>query len=411
VAKFAYKAVNRDGKETFGILEAESQALAINDIRNLGLHPTQIRPARKSDEKKARSDKRGLSEFYIGGVKTKEVVIMTRQLATLIGAGMALLRSLNILIAQMKPCKLRDILREVVTDVQTGSTLNEALAKHPHVFDRLFVNMVRAGETGGTLEEVLARLADFMERRQALKRRVRKALIYPICVLGFALVIVLGILMFVVPTFAEVFADFDAELPAPTLLLIDIGDFVLYRWWIGLLMVNSIIITIKLIGKSEYVKIGRDYAVLKIWMIGGLVTKIAVARFARTLGTLIRSGVPILESLRITKETIGNAAIENAVQKVHDSIKEGDTIARPLDEAKVFPAMVVNMIDVGEETGSLDQMLMKVADIYDAEVEEAVDAMLQLLEPILIIGLGIIIGFIVISLYLPIFSLADQMAV
>ncbi len=411
MAKFAYKAVNRDGKETFGILEAESQALAINDIRNLGLHPTQIRPARKSDEKKARSDKRGLSEFYIGGVKTKEVVIMTRQLATLIGAGMALLRSLNILIAQMKPCKLRDILREVVTDVQTGSTLNEALAKHPHVFDRLFVNMVRAGETGGTLEEVLARLADFMERRQALKRRVRKALIYPICVLGFALVIVLGILMFVVPTFAEVFADFDAELPAPTLLLIDIGDFVLYRWWIGLLMVNSIIITIKLIGKSEYVKIGRDYAVLKIWMIGGLVTKIAVARFARTLGTLIRSGVPILESLRITKETIGNAAIENAVQKVHDSIKEGDTIARPLDEAKVFPAMVVNMIDVGEETGSLDQMLMKVADIYDAEVEEAVDAMLQLLEPILIIGLGIIIGFIVISLYLPIFSLADQMAV
>lgn len=409
--KFAYKAVNRDGKETFGILEAESQALAINDIRNLGLHPTQIRPARKSDEKKARSDKRGLSEFYIGGVKTKEVVIMTRQLATLIGAGMALLRSLNILIAQMKPCKLRDVIREVVTDVQTGSTLNEALAKHPRVFDRLYVNMVRAGETGGTLEEVLARLADFMERRQALKRRVRKALIYPICVLGFATVIVLGILMFVVPTFAEVFADFDAELPAPTLLLIDVGDFVLYRWWIGLLIVNSIIIAVKLIGKSEYIKIGRDYAVLKVWMVGGLVTKIAVARFARTLGTLIRSGVPILESLRITKETIGNAAIENAVQKVHDSIKEGDTIARPLDEAKVFPAMVVNMIDVGEETGSLDQMLMKVADIYDAEVEEAVDAMLQLLEPILIIGLGVIIGFIVISLYLPIFSLADQMAV
>ena len=411
MAKFAYKAVNRDGKETFGILEAESQALAINDIRNLGLHPTQIRPARKSDEKKARSDKRGFSEFYIGGVKTKEVVIMTRQLATLIGAGMALLRSLNILVAQMKPSKLRDILREVVTDVQTGSTLNEALAKHPHVFDRLYVNMVRAGETGGTLEEVLARLADFMERRQALKRRVRKALIYPICVLVFATGIVLGILMFVVPTFAEVFADFDAELPGPTLLLIDIGDFVIYRWWIGLLIVNSTIIALKLIGKSEFVKIGRDYAVLKVWMIGSLVTKISVARFARTLGTLIRSGVPILESLRITKETIGNAAIENAVQKVHDSIKEGDTIARPLDEAKVFPAMVVNMIDVGEETGSLDQMLMKVADIYDAEVEEAVDAMLQLLEPILIIGLGIIIGFIVISLYLPIFSLADQMAV
>ncbi|MFP4190876.1 MAG: type II secretion system F family protein [Candidatus Hydrogenedentota bacterium] len=409
--KFAYKAVNRDGKETFGILEAESQALAINDIRNLGLHPTQIRPARKSDEKKARSDKRGLSEFYIGGVKTKQVVIMTRQLATLIGAGMALLRSLNILIAQLNPCKLRDILREVVTDVQTGSTLHEALAKHPQVFDRLYVNMVRAGETGGTLEEVLARLADFMERRQTLKRRVRKALIYPISVLVFATGIVLGILMFVVPTFAEVFADFDAELPAPTLLLIDVGDFVLYRWWIGLLIVNSTIIAIKLIGKSQYIKIGRDYAVLKMWMVGSLVTKISVARFARTLGTLIRSGVPILESLRITKETIGNAAIENAVQKVHDSIKEGDTIARPLDEAKVFPAMVVNMIDVGEETGSLDQMLMKVADIYDAEVEEAVDAMLQLLEPILIIGLGIIIGFIVISLYLPIFSLADQMAV
>jgi type IV pilus assembly protein PilC len=407
MSKFAYKALNKDGKEIFGVIESDSQALAINDIRSMGFYPTQVRDARKSDERRARKEKRGLSEFYIGGLKQKQIMIMTRQLATLIDAGLPLLRSLNVLIVQQKPCKLRDVLREVSADIQQGSTFAEALGKHPKAFDRLYVNMVRAGEVGGMLEVVLNRLAVFMERRQALRRKVRGALIYPIAVIVIASCIVSFLLLKVVPIFAEVFSDFGGQLPAPTRFLMAAGDFMQYNWWMLLLIVNSSIITIKMLGKSKYVKSAMDRVILKIPLVGDLVTKVAVARFARTLGTLITSGVPILQALKITKETIGNEVIQNAIQNVHDSIKEGETIAAPLDESKVFPAMVVNMIDVGEETGSLDAMLMKVADIYDAEVEAAVEAMLALMEPMIIICLGGVIGFIVISLYLPIFSLGD----
>lgn len=408
--KYAYKAINKEGKQQFGVIEAESQALAINDVRSLGLYPTQIREARKSDERRARRRKKTFNEFYIGGLKTKQIVIMTRQLATLIDAGLPLLRSLNVLIAQQKPSKLKDTLRDVATDVQQGSTFSEALAKHPRGFDRLYVNMVRAGEIGGMLEVVLNRLAMFMERRQALKRRVRSAMFYPVFVIIIATVIVLGILTYIVPQFGDIFKDFGAKLPGMTLWLIDVGNFVKYGWWKGLLIIEGVIVAFKLLYKIPHFRFGSDWLSLKLWLIGDLITKVAVARFARTLGTLITSGVPILQSLRITKETIGNQIIENAVQSVHDSIKEGDTIAAPLDKAKVFPAMVVNMIDVGEETGSLDAMLIKVADIYDAEVEAAVEGMLRLIEPMLIVVLGGIIGFIVIALYLPIFSLADQIS-
>ena len=405
--KYAYRAMNKDGKEIFGIVEADSQALALNDVQSLGLYPTQVREASKSDERRARKEKTGLSEFYIGGLKHKQLVVMTRQLSTLIDAGLPLLRSLNVLIAQQKPSKLRDILREVSSDIQAGSTLSEGLAKHPKAFDRLYVNMVRAGEVGGMLEVVLNRIATFMERRQALRRKVKSALIYPIAVVVIASCIVGFLLVKVVPVFAEIFADFGGELPAPTKLLVAAGDFMMVRWWLLLVIVSGTGIGIKLLGKSHSVKRVMDRVALKIPLVGDLVTKVAVARFARTLGTLITSGVPILQALKITKETIGNEVIQNAVDKVHESVKEGDTIAAPLDESRVFPAMVVNMIDVGEETGSLDSMLMKVADIYDAEVEAAVDALLRLMEPAIIICLGGVIGFIVIALYLPIFTLGD----
>ncbi len=405
--KYAYRALNKEGKEVFGIVSAESQALAINDVRTLGLYPTNVREARKSDERRARREKHGLSELYFGGVKNKEIVVMTRQLSTLIDAGLPLLRSLNVLIAQLKPSKMRDILREVAADIQSGSTFSEGLAKHPKQFDRLFVNMVRAGEVGGMLEVVLNRLAVFMERREALKRRVKGAMIYPIFVIVIACSIVAFLLVKVVPVFADIFREFGGELPAPTQLLIKAGDFMVYQWWLLLSILSWSVIALKMVMKLHVVKRGKDRVALKIPLIGDLVTKVAVARFARTLGTLITSGVPILQALKITKETIGNEIIQDAVDKVHDSIKEGDTIAAPLDETKVFPAMVVNMIDVGEETGSLDSMLMKVADIYDAEVESAVDAMLSLMEPAIIIFLGGVIGFIVVSLYLPIFTLGD----
>jgi len=408
--KFAYKATNKEGKDQFGVLESESQALAVQDIRNMGLFPTHIREARKSDEKRARKKKGGLGEIYFGGLKWKEVVIMTRQIATLIDAGLPLLRSLNILVAQLKPSKLRDILRDVTADVQSGSTFSEGLAKHPKAFDRLYVNMVKAGEVGGMLETVLARLATFMEKRMALIRKVRGAMVYPIFVITAATGIVTFLLIRVVPVFAEIFAEFGSGLPAPTQFLVDVSEFIQYQWWRIMLYFSSTIITLKLGRKIPIVQRIIDRVSLKIPKIGDLVTKVAVARFARTLGTLLTSGVPILQALKITRETISNSVIQDAIQKVHDRIKEGDTIAAPLDEAKVFPAMVVNMIDVGEETGSLDAMLTKVADIYDSEVEIAVDAMLSLMEPAIILILGGIIGFIVIALYLPIFTLGDAIS-
>ena len=408
MAKYAYYALNREGKQVFGVIAADNQALAINDIRSLGLFPTNVREATKGDERRAARKKKGLDELYFGGVKTKELVVMTRQLSTLIDAGLPLLRSINVLVAQLKPCKLRDILREIASDIQSGSTFAESLAKHPKQFDRLYVNMVRAGEVGGLLETVLQRLAIFMERREALKRRVKGALIYPIAVILIAGGIVSFLLLKVVPVFADIFTEFGGDLPAPTKVLIAAGDFMIYKWWILLTSICWFIIGVKVAMKSKQIKRVFDRVILKVPLIGDLVTKVAVARFARTLGTLITSGVPILQALKITRETIGNEVIQNAVDTVHESVKEGDTIAAPLDKSKVFPPMVVNMIDVGEETGSLDAMLVKVADIYDAEVENAVDAMLSLLEPAIIIVLGGIIGFIVVALYLPIFTLGDQ---
>lgn len=409
--KYAYRALNREGKQQFGIIMADSQALALNDVRSLGLFPTHIKEATRADERRAiRQGKGGLNEFYFGGVKTKELVVMTRQLSTLIDAGLPLLRCINVLIAQLKASKLRDILREVSADIQGGSTFAEALAKHPKQFDRLYVNMVRAGEVGGMLEVVLQRLAIFMERRQALKRRVRGALIYPIAVVVIATGIVTFLLAKVVPVFAEIFEEFEAELPAPTQFLVNAGDFVLYKWWLMISILCWIIITIKLMTRSKQVKHVFDRVILRIPLVGDLIVKVSVARFSRTLGTLITSGVPILQALKITRETISNEVVQQATDKVYESVQDGGTIAAPLDASKVFPAMVVNMIDVGEETGALDSMLMKVADIYDAEVEAAVENMLSLLEPVIIIVLGGVIGFIVISLYLPIFSLGDAIS-
>ena len=256
--KFAYRALNKEGKQQFGIIQADTQALAINDVRSLGLFPTHVREATRADEKKALRAGRGLNELYFGGVKTKELCVMTRQLSTLIDAGLPLLRCINVLIAQLKPSKLRDILREISSDIQSGSTFAEALAKHPKQFDRLFVNMVRAGEVGGLLETVLQRLAIFMERRQALKRRVRGALIYPIAVILIACGIVAFLLVKVVPVFAEIFLEFGGDLPAPTKLLIAAGDFMMYKWWLLIVVLCWTIIGLKLAFKSKQ-EIGRAH--------------------------------------------------------------------------------------------------------------------------------------------------------
>jgi len=400
--------MDKKGSEVTGIVEADSLALAINEVRSMGYFPTKVAEATGGQKRRARQKKKGMSEFYIQfKVKTKELVAWTRQLATLIDAGLPLLRSLHVLHGQLKPCKLRDIMGQMTDDIQAGTTFSEALAKHPKEFDRLFVNMVRAGEIGGMLEVVLNRLADYMERRQALRRQVRGAMIYPIAVLTIATAIVAFLMIKVIPTFAAIFKDFGQGLPALTQFLVDVSNFMASKYWLIMAYFGGFLIFVKLVRKIPYVQKGLDWVVLKVPLIGGLVVKVAVARFTRTLGTLLTSGVPILQALKIVRETIGNYVVEQAVDKVHDSIREGETIAAPLEETKVFPPMVVNMIDVGEETGQLDQMLMKVADVYDAEVETTVGMLLELMEPIMIVVLGFIVGTIVIALYLPIFTLGD----
>jgi type IV pilus assembly protein PilC len=407
---FAYKAIDKKGNEMSGVVDAENETLAIAEVKSLGYFPLKIYESTKRSERRAKKKKRGISEFYIGGVKTKELVVFTRQLSTLIDAGLPLLRSLNILHAQLKPSKLRDTIEEITEDIQAGTTFSEALAKHPKIFDRLYVNMVRAGEIGGMLEVVLNRLADYAEKRQALKRRVRGAMIYPIAVMIIAAGVVGFLMVKVVPVFAEIYEDFGGTLPAPTMLLVKVSNFLVTSWWLILVYFSGTLIFFKIIFKIPIIQRLRDRVVLKVPLIKGLVVKIAVARFSRTLGTLIASGVPILQALKIVKETISNVVIQGAIDKVHDSIREGETIAAPLEECGVFPPMVVNMIDVGEETGSLDAMLMKVADTYDAEVEAAVSALLTMMEPMIIVFLGFVVGYIVVALYLPIFMLGDAIS-
>jgi type IV pilus assembly protein PilC len=406
---FSYQATDKKGQEVTGMVEADSLALAINQVRSLGYFPTKVKEdAGKLARRKGGTTRgKGFSLTIGGKVKRKQITLVTRQLATLIDAGLPLLRSLSILYDQQKPGKLKNVLDQLVNDVQSGTTFSEALAKHPKVFDKLYVNMVRAGEVGGMLEVVLNRLAEFAERREALARRVKSAMIYPIMVITVASGIVSFLLIKVVPTFAEIFADLGGALPAPTQFLVNASDILKESYLKVLGSIVGIVIGVKMIFKIEIVSAIKDRVVLRLPLLGQLTRKVGVARFSRTLGTLITSGVPILQSLSIVKETISNRVIANAVGEVHDSIREGETIAGPLEESGAFPPMAVNMIDVGEETGNLDSMLLKVADIYDAEVEAAIEGLLQMMEPALMVGLGGIVGFIVVSMYLPIFSMGD----
>lgn len=407
MAIFSYQATDKKGQEVTGMVEADSLALAINQVRSLGYFPTKVKEDAGKLARRKRVKSKGLNLTIGGTIKRKHVTLLTRQLATLIDAGLPLLRSLSILYDQQKPGKLKNILDELVNDVQSGTTFSEGLAKHPKAFDKLYVNMVRAGEVGGMLEVVLNRLADFAERREALARKVKGAMIYPIMVLLVASGVVTFLLIKVVPTFGEIFSDLGGALPKPTQFLVNVSEALKTSALKILLYAVGIIVAIRLIFKIELVRAIKDRIVLKLPLFGTLTRKIGVARFSRTLGTLITSGVPILQSLSIVKETIANRVIANAVGEVHDSIREGETIAGPLEESGAFPPMAVNMIDVGEETGNLDSMLLKIADIYDAEVDVAIGGLLQMLEPAMMVVLGGIVGFIVISMYLPIFSLGD----
>ena len=424
--KFNYVAMDSRGKETKGTLDVANQNEAISRLKEMGYFPTKVMEAEKPKEKgkkgggapsKSGGKKRGAFDINIkipgigGKVKAKILTTFTRQLATLVDAGLPLLRGLRVLEKQEKHPTLRRVIGDLALSIEGGSTFSEALAQHPKIFNRLFVNMVKAGELGGVLEVVLNRLSEFMEKAEKIKGKVKAAMFYPVAVMIVA-VAILGILMvFVVPKFKEIFADMLEGRPLPgfTNLVLGISEVIANHALLTLGCLIVAFILIKLLGKT---KLGRkvfDKFKLHFPLLGPVISKVAIARFTRTLGTLISSGVPILQALTIVKETSGNVIIGNAVTSVHESVKEGETITAPLEASKVFPPMVISMVDVGEQTGALPEMLMKIADNYEDEVDNAVSAMTSLLEPIMIVFLAVIVGSIVIALFLPLIMLIDQL--
>ena len=418
---FHYEALNQAGQPQKGEVDAPNSEEAIARIKSQGFFPTSVR------EKKVRSrsgaaqagggaapaakPKRKASEISIniGGVGKKAITQFSRQMATLIDAGLPILRSLQILTEQQKPGLFKNILEQVSADVEGGASLSEALAKHPKGFDRLYTKMIAAGEVGGVLDVILNRLSDFMEKAQALRRRITGAMIYPAAVVFFAVLILTGIMVFVIPKFTDIFASFDTELPTPTVMLIATANWVgglregqvIPGWAVIIVAPFALFFGLKVARRAQPVRAALDRVKLYVPVLGRLVKAGSIARFTRTLGTLIGAGVPILEAIAITRDTVGNSVYERALQRVHDSIREGESFAGPLRETRVVDLLVVNMIDVGEETGELDRMLTKVADNYDDEVDNLVRTMMSLLEPLLVIVLGVIVLIIVIALFMP----------
>ena len=342
-----------------------------------------------------------------GGVKTRDVVIFTRQFATMINAGLPLVQSLSILAQQTENKVLKDITKAVVYDVEAGNTLADALAKHPKAFTGLYVNMVAAGEAGGILDTILLRLATFLEKNDALVRKVKGALVYPAVIITVAIIAVAVLLIFVIPTFSSMFASVNMELPLPTRVVIQASDILTRFWWAIIGGAIALVLGIRSYYSTPDGRKNIDGMLLKAPVLGDLLRKSAVSRFTRTLGTLISSGVSILDGLEITAKTAGNRVVHDAVMQSRQSIAGGETIAGPLQTSGVFPPMVISMISVGEQTGGLDEMLTKIADFYDAEVDVAVSALLSLMEPVMIVVLGVIVGGMVVAMYLPIFDMVN----
>lgn len=422
--KFNYVAMDSRGKETKGTLEVANQNEAIGRLKEMGFFPTKVVEAtekgKEADAKGGKGGKGAKAPGKPGGinikipgfggkVKTKVLTTFTRQLATLVDAGLPLLRGLRVLEKQEKNPMLKSIIGELGRSIEGGSTFSEGLAQHPKVFNRLFVNMVKAGELGGVLEVVLARLSEFMEKAEKIKGKVIAAMFYPVAVMVVAVTILMVLMIWVVPKFRDIFKDMlpGESLPGFTRFVLAISEAIKDHILIVMAVVAVIVFAFVSFTKTRLGRKLFDRFKLNMPALGPVVTKVAIARFTRTLGTLISSGVPILQSLNIVKETSGNVVIGDAVAAVHESVKEGETITAPLEAANVFPPMVISMVDVGEQTGALPEMLMKIADNYDEEVDNAVSAMTSLLEPIMIVFLAIIVGSIVIALFLPLIKLME----
>ena len=395
---FTYEGKTLKGEPRKGEIDAASLAVATANLRRQQIITSKV------VEKKA-----GFAlkiPGFGGKVTTKEIVIFTRQFATMIDAGLPLVQCLDILSSQQPNQLFKTTLTEIKKSVEGGSTFADALRKHPKIFDDLYVNLVAAGEVGGILDTILGRLAGFMEKSEKLKGKIKGALMYPLVISIIAVVIVGGLLLFVVPIFEGMFKDFGKALPAPTQFVVDLSNVLKAYWYIIIGGIAGIVIGLKQFNATPKGRIIMDGIKLKIPIFGDLIRKTAVARFTRTMATMMSSGVPILEALEIVAKTSGNKIIEAAIMKTRTSLSQGKTLAEPLAETKVFPSMVVQMISVGESTGALDAMLSKIADFYEQEVDQAVDTLMSLIEPVFMAFLGVTVGGLIIALYLPIFSLA-----
>ena len=408
---YKFEGMDTNGTEVKDTVDAANEEEAQQKVKAMGYFVTKLTAVGggKGAKKKKKTAKSRKS-FTIGGVSQKMLTIFTRQLSTLQDAGLPVLRSLRILEKQMKPSVLKNGLIDVVEDVESGMTLSEAFARQPKCFDRLYVNMVRAGEAGGALEVILKRLAEFKEKSQSLKKKIIGAIVYPAVVVIVAVGILIFIMVFIIPKFKKIFDEFNLQLPWMTKTLIQVSDWMAKYWyWIPIFPV-AFWLLLKLIRLSKTGNYVLDWLTLLIPVVGGLVKKTIIARTMRTLGTLVSSGVPILEALSIVRDTANNAVFEKMFQRVLESIREGDTIADPMKKSRLMEDMVCNMVEVGEETGDLDTMLYKVADFYDEEVDNTVKALISLLEPVMIVFLGGSIGFIVISLFLPLIKLLEGLS-
>ena len=394
---FEYKGKSVSGTVVQGNLKAKSRVDLERMLRSNRILVTSV--SRKPSDLNIR----------IGtGIKKIHISRFTRQFATMIGAGLPMVQCLDILSQQMEAPELRKIVGEVKESVQSGTTLSEALRKHKKVFDDLYVNMVEAGEVGGALDTILVRLANYREKADALTRKVKGALVYPIVVSIVAIGVTIAMLKFIVPVFAKMFSDLGADLPGPTLIILGLSDFINDYFLVMVLGAIAVFTAIKLYGKTSKGRLNLDRFKLMLPALGTLIRKSSVARFSRTLGTLISSGVSILDALDTTARTAGNRVVHDAIKKATIAIAEGDTITGPLKESGVFPPMVVQMISVGEKTGGLDEMLNKIADFYDEEVDAAVTALTSLIEPVVIVVMGAVIGGILIAMYLPMFDIIGK---
>ncbi len=419
--KYAYVALDSRGQESTGSVEAVSTNEAISLLRRSGYFPTDVReegknvPARKKERKATATPptarksffNRELTFFQRKKIKPKTLMIFTRQLATLIDSGLPLLRGLGVLEKQERDVVLKKTINKLADSIQGGEAFSTGLAQHPAIFNNLYVNMVRAGEVGGVLELVLSRLAEFQEKAAKIKNKVAAAMVYPVIVMLLAIAIMAFLLVFIVPKFETIFHDMlgDRPLPGITILVISISRFAQNNWPTLLGVLLGLVAAHKFVARTRRGRSVIDRLKLRAPLFGSLIRKTAVSRFARTLGTLVTSGVPILQALNITRETAGNSTIADAISQIHDSVKEGESIVQPLEASAAFPPMVVSMIDVGEETGKLPEMLLKIADVYDDEVDNAVAALTAALEPMMIVILAVVVMTIVIALFMPLISI------